>query len=800
MMPLPNLSSASRTDGLPVGEWCSPGRVLVIAEEESQRTVVTRALRAEGFDVSDAASGEHAIEAVRLMAPDVVVLNVCGADTSCFDVSRGLKASTSAPLAVLRLSSADTTSEDRARGLDAGADGYLAYPFDPNELRAAVSALIRLKRREEKRDVSERQSAASERERLLAPLETECARLAAIFREAPAYLAVLKGPDYVFERVNPAYLQFIGRRDVVGRQLLEAIPEIGNQGFIEILDRVRATGEPFFGWHRPVHFNRVPGAPLETRYADMAYQRLVDADGDYSILSHGVDVTEHVLAAESLRRTEQRMRDQFAKFPVPTYLWEARGDDFVLLERNEAALDAFPNFGDEPIGRTARELFPNREEILEDMRKCLRENVVVRRSTEGSAKTSAGRRSFELTIGPQQPDRVLVHAIDSTERTQLEAQLRQAQKMEAVGSLAGGVAHDFNNLLTVIGAHSAFLLESLDSSDPRHEDADAIHQAGIRAAGLTRQLLAFSRKQILKPRLLDLNAIVAETQKMLGRLLGEDIEILTRLGSDLGRVVADASQIDQVLMNLAVNARDAMPYGGVLTIATRNVTLAEEISSSECVVPPGDYAVLEVSDTGVGMDASIQARLFEPFFTTKGPGKGTGLGLATVYGIVKQSGGYILVESAPGFGTTIQVFLPLAATAGESEERQVAEGAALGGMETVLLIEDEPAVREIAKRVLRRQGYAVLEAASGAEALATSAAFAADIDLVISDAVMPGIGGAEAVRLLQEQRPGMKALIMSGYTDDEMVRRGIVSSAIPFVQKPFLLADFARAVRDALDG
>lgn len=792
---LTNLSSAPRKDDVLTGKGRSPGRVLLVDDMGTQRTAVARALRAEGFEVAEAACGQAALEAVRLTAPDVVVLDVCRPDPDGCEVCRALKASTPALLPVLHLSSASTSSEDRARGLDAGADGYLAHPFDPNELRAAVSALIRLKRQEEERV----EAVARVRERLVASLESERARLAAIFQEAPAYLAVLQGPDYVYERVNPAYLQFVGHRDVIGKPVLEALPEIRDQGFVEALDRVRATGEPFFGWHRPVHLARVPGAPLETRYVDVTYQRLVDADGEYAVVVHGVDVTEHVLAAESLRRTEQRLRDQFAKLPVPTLLWEARGDDFVLLERNEAALGAFPHFGDEAIGRTARELFPDKEEILEDMRKCLRENVVVRRSTEGSAKAPIGRRFFDLTIGPQQPDRVLVHAVDTTERTQLEAQYRQAQKMEAVGSLAGGVAHDFNNLLTVIGAHSAFLLESLDSSDPRHEDAEAIHKAGIRAAGLTRQLLAFSRKQLLKPTLLDLTAIVEETQKMLGRLLGEDIEVLTRLASDLGRVVADASQIDQVLMNLAVNARDAMPDGGVLTIATRNVTMTADMPEARHIVPPGDYALLEVRDTGVGMDAAIQARLFEPFFTTKAPGKGTGLGLATVYGIVKQSGGYILVESAPGFGTTFRVYLPLAAAEGEANERRLAEGAAVRGVETVLLIEDEPAVREIAKRVLKRQGYAVLEAASGPEALAISTTFAATIHLVISDAVMPGMGGAEAVRRLQEQRPGLKALIMSGYTDDEMVRRGIISSAIPFVQKPFALADFARAVRDALD-
>jgi two-component system, cell cycle sensor histidine kinase and response regulator CckA len=352
----------------------------------------------------------------------------------------------------------------------------------------------------------------------------------------------------------------------------------------------------------------------------------------------------------------------------------------------------------------------------------------------------------------------------------------------------------------VIGAHSSFLLETLDSDDTRREDAEAINKAGIRAAGLTRQLLAFSRKQILKPAVLDLNQVVEEAQKMLARLLGEDIEIVTRLAADLSPVVADASQIDQVIVNLAVNARDAMPDGGVLTITTRNVTISDTLYGMRRRIPLGEYALLEVSDTGVGMSAAVQARLFEPFFTTKGPGKGTGLGLATVYGVVKQSAGYVIVESAPGHGTAFRVYLPAVAAESVTEELRVAEKMSVRGVETILLIEDESAVRDIAHRILMRQGYVVLLAANGAQALEISSAFEATIHLVISDAVMPGMSGAETVRRLQEQRPGLRSLFMSGYTDDEILRRGIVSSKTAFIQKPFSLADFARAAREALDG
>jgi two-component system cell cycle sensor histidine kinase/response regulator CckA len=410
-----------------------------------------------------------------------------------------------------------------------------------------------------------------------------------------------------------------------------------------------------------------------------------------------------------------------------------------------------------------------------------------------------GARHLDFTIGPQQPDRVLVHINDTTERIGLEAQLRQAQKMEAVGQLAGGVAHDFNNLLTVIGAHSAFLLETLDASDPQREDAEAIQQASVRAAGLTRQLLAFSRKQILKPQVIDLNATVADTHQMLRRLLGEDIDIVTSFAAGLPRAVADPGQMEQVLVNLAVNARDAMPDGGRLTITTRVTSVPDADSGARLIVPPGAYVTLAVRDTGAGMSEEVQARLFEPFFTTKAPGKGTGLGLATVYGIVKQSSGYITVSSTIGEGTTFEVMLPAVSADEAHEQLQEAERAVARGIETVLLVEDEPAIRAAAKRMLQRLGYVVLEAVNGDAAISLSAAFDAPIHLVVSDAVMPGMGGAETVRQLQAHRPSLKALMISGYTDDEIVRRGIVTSSVRFVQKPFTAAVFGRAVREALE-
>ena len=643
--------------------------------------------------------------------------------------------------------------------------------------------------------------ASRERERLVASLEAERAHLAAIFQHAPAFLAVLRGPTYIFQRTNPAYLQLVGHRDPIGLPLAEALPELRDQGFIEILDRVYETGEPFIGRQMPVRLARTPGAALETRYVDMAYQRLIDADGVRALVAHGVDVTEQVLARDDAQLASAQLAAivRSSVEAIMTADMEGR-----ITSWNPAAERLFGYTREEILGRDVSILHPRAPGQTSTLLEAVLRGDIAEEAAAARRRKDGSIVQVSLTLFPlRNLDGGIIGmsavARDTTERSELDAQVRQAQKMEAIGRLAGGVAHDFNNLLTVIGAHSAFLLESLDPTDPQYEDAEAIHKAGNRAAGLTGQLLAFSRKQLLKPTRLALNAIIEDTRKMLERLLGADIRIVTNLAVDLGSVIADASQFDQVLMNLAVNARDAMPDGGRLTITTSNVDLTADLNAARRVIPPGNYVLLEVADTGVGMDAAVQTRLFEPFFTTKAPGKGTGLGLATVYGIVKQSGGYILATSAPGKGTTFQVYLPHVLDETKAVELLPEKTASVAGVETVLVVEDEPAVREIARSVLSRLGYVVLEAAGGHEALAISAAFASTIHLVVSDAVMPGMGGAEVVQRLQLQRPGLKALFMSGYTDDEMVRSGIVSSEVLFVQKPFEPAGFARAVRDALD-
>jgi PAS domain S-box-containing protein len=396
-------------------------------------------------------------------------------------------------------------------------------------------------------------------------------------------------------------------------------------------------------------------------------------------------------------------------------------------------------------------------------------------------------------------ERVYGAVQDITKLKQLEQQLGQSQKLEAVGRLAGGIAHDFNNILTIILNNSMLVLESIDQRHPLRQEIEHIREAALRAAALTRQLLAFSRQQVLLPRILNLNTVVAAIGKLLRPLIGEDIELITKLEPQLGLVKADPGQIEQVIMNLAINARDAMPNGGTLLIETANVELDAAYSRDQISVEGGAYILLAISDTGSGMDAATQARIFEPFFSTKEQGKGTGLGLATVHGIVNQSGGHIWVYSEPGHGSSFKVYLPRAqdtATAAQA----AAPAPAPRGTGTILLVEDEPAVRALAARVLRGQGYHVLEAADGRSALGLVADHTETIDLLLSDVIMPGgMSGRQLSEQLTQQGIRLKVLYMSGYTDDAITRRGVLDASVAFLQKPFTPTDLLRKVREVLE-
>jgi PAS domain S-box-containing protein len=384
-------------------------------------------------------------------------------------------------------------------------------------------------------------------------------------------------------------------------------------------------------------------------------------------------------------------------------------------------------------------------------------------------------------------------------RTQLEEQLRQSQKMESVGRLAGGVAHDFNNLLTVINGHSSLALQQLQPGDPLRSRLEDIRKAGDRAADLTRQLLALSRRQLLVPRVLDLNALITESTSMLRRLLGEDIELVTLLDPGSGRVKSDAGQLNQVILNLAVNARDAMPRGGKLILETRDVIFDEERGRTDPSVPPGSYVMLGITDSGSGMDAEIVSHMFEPFFTTKELGKGTGLGLSTVYGIVKQSGGSIGVDSRPGQGTSFKIYLPRIEEPLAEVEKKPAETERIRGSETILIVEDDEMVRRLVCQALRMYGYQVVEAANAGEALLICETHQRSLPLMVTDIVMPQLSGQELAARLAPLHPKMRVIYMSGYTDDAVVRHGVLNSTTFFLQKPFTPIALVKKVREVLD-
>jgi PAS domain S-box-containing protein len=443
----------------------------------------------------------------------------------------------------------------------------------------------------------------------------------------------------------------------------------------------------------------------------------------------------------------------------------------------------------------------DRDRVREYLKKNMTEaaEVVYRIVRPDGAVRWIHDRAFPLPGEDGKPYRVTGIAEDITDHRELEEQLRQSQKMEAIGRLAGGIAHDFNNILTAILGYSHLILNDGAVLEPTREAAEAIRRSGQKAASLTAQLLAFSRKQRLEPRVLDLNFIVADMKRMLLRLIGEQIDLVTTLQPALGRVEADPNQMEHVIMNLAVNARDAMPNGGKLIIETRDVWVDQSQTERPPAIRPGFYVMLSVSDNGVGMDDATQQRIFEPFFTTKEIGKGTGLGLAMVYGTVEQSGGHILFESRPGCGATFKIYLPRTDKGPRPDETSHEFSPALYGSETILLAEDEPLVRVLARTILEQHGYRVLDATDCHEALSAAERHSGAIDLLVTDLVMPDMNGYQLAEQLAVSRPEMKVLFMSGYSEDAIDNQPAGRDRVNFVPKPFTPIVLVRKVRQVLD-
>jgi PAS domain S-box-containing protein len=539
---------------------------------------------------------------------------------------------------------------------------------------------------------------------------------------------------------------------------------------------------------------------LEIEHGELAYSFYVAPVGaaGYTNL-YGRDITER-------NRSEGNLRLQSAAL-------NAAANAIIITDRNgtiewiNAAFTSLTGYGaEEAIGRNPRELVKSgvhNQAFYKDLWDTILAGHVwhgelTNRRKDGSLYPEG------LTVTPVKNDRgEVAHFIaikqDLTEQQRLEAQFLQSQKMETVGQLAGGIAHDFNNLLTVINGTAELVLDQVSQDDQVHADVQEILKAGERAAMLTHQLLAFSRQQILESRVLSLNTVVAGMESLLRRLLGEDIDLVIVPTPGLGSVKADLGQIEQVISNLAVNARDAMPHGGRLTIETQNVTIDANYARQHGVtMPPGSYVLLAVGDSGCGMDKATRVRIFEPFFTTKGPGKGTGLGLSTVYGIVKQSHGFIWVYSEVGQGTSFKVCLPQVIEVAGPDQPGPAVVSSFG-TETILLAEDNAGLCTLATRVLEPAGYTVLGASTGDEALRLLESYDAPVHLLLTDVVMPGMSGRHLAERLAQTHPGMKVLYMSGYTSDTIVQHGVMEAQVPFLAKPFTAAALLRKIREVLD-
>ena len=612
---------------------------------------------------------------------------------------------------------------------------------------------------------------------------------------------VLIHVDGIIKLANPALAAMLGFErgdELVGQPVWQYIAPQDRE-MAQAYQRARREGRPAPS-NFELHLQRRDGSviALDTMASSIAWE------GGQATLATVVDMTERKRAEQGLRTSEERFRQ----------LAENIKEAFIVVELDGFRPLYLSRMWEEIWGRPLEEAYrdpaawvraihPDDAGVVHEARQAIEKGEAISRNfrvvrPDGTIRWVRAR-AFPVYNASHELYREVGLVEDITDLRRTEEQLLQAQKMEAVGRLAGGVAHDFNNLLTAILGYSELVLQDLGDDHPSAVDLKEIRAAGQSAESLTRQLLAFSRRQILQPQTLDLNKVLTRVDALLQRIIGEDVELTMKLTAPLGRVSADPGQIEQVVLNLAVNARDAMPHGGKLTIETANVVLDEDYVAQHAGATSGPHVMVAVTDTGTGMDEATQQRLFEPFFTTKEPGRGTGLGLATVYGIVAQSRGSIWVYSELGQGSTFKVYLPVTTEDLTVPVVTAMSPAALSGTETVLVVEDQIEARSVICETLRRRGYTVIEAMNGPDAIVKGRQLGVRIDVMLTDVVMPGMGGRRVAEVLRVTRPELKVVYMSGYTDSAIVDHGILEPGVTFVQKPFATETLLRRVREVLD-
>ena len=776
-------------------------RVLLVDHDPRQRKLSALRLRAEGFEVETAASGDRAFELALGTPPDAIMSDVIMQGLDGFGLCRRVRDEPSlAAIPMVLLSAHDSESGDRDLARQLGACLLVTRtPGFEDELQALRHSL-RTGPPPTDTDSGSMADASADHLRAITnqlsmvavQVRREQQRYQALFEAASDVVSVLT-PEGIVLEINPRAEQILGlpRHEIIGR----CIPALTTERNGAATDRRIDLESPR---HWAVPFQRRDGSTIQLDVS----ANTVEIDGQSIIFSIARDVTELVATNKALAAAEDQSRSIIER--IPDVVWTTDVNRHInFITQNVADV----------LGVTREEIYAGESEIWsshihpEDLPAVVKASKVsfeTGHPFDVECRWARGHNHWIwLRTRASVHDRDGLHRLegmisDVTEKRRMEENLRQAQKMEALGQLTGGIAHDFNNVLASILANSHFLLDDLSDADPRRADAEEIRLSAERAAALTRQLLAFSRRQVLALAALDLNVTLGGLERMLRRLIGEDIDLTIIKGPDLGTVMADAGQIEQVLMNLVVNARDAMPAGGKLSIETLNVDLDDSQLGVDLPARPGRYIMLAVSDDGCGMSAETKLRAFEPFFTTKDWRKGTGLGLSTCYGIVKQSGGYLCIYSELDAGAVLKIYLPRVDE--RPDEPQVTRPAIdLRGHEAVLLVEDDDRLRNAMKRILISYGYRVLVARDGDEAIALAKQHGEAFDLVLSDVIMPGLSGPDTVREIQKHAPKAKPLFMSGYTDHAILRDGMLQAGTNFIQKPFAPRILARKLREILD-